>query len=187
MSADNYRGLSHMAPGCAVTSMECAKKSPFGFRYLPPLCPRSLTISPAERAWTRSPLGKPAGNGGRPRSRRPGREAKPTTWLRLGADHLRAVYRGRHHVLGWRLLMHRGMLSGTPTRSATSSCRTSERDTGLVVSTVKVGNRHRSYIDPRDRLVDGIRCFLLAGRPWAVIQVQHGDRHSRCFGLAALY
>lgn len=27
-----------------------------------------------------------------------------------------------------------------------------------------------------DRLVDGVSCFLLGGRPWAVIQVQHDDR-----------
>jgi ATP-dependent Lhr-like helicase len=27
-----------------------------------------------------------------------------------------------------------------------------------------------------DRLVDGVSCFLLAGRPWAVLRVQHDDR-----------
>jgi len=36
-----------------------------------------------------------------------------------------------------------------------------------------LGSLNQAFVD---RLVDGVSCFLLAGRPWAVIQVQHGDR-----------
>ena len=36
-----------------------------------------------------------------------------------------------------------------------------------------LGTLNQAFVD---RLVDGVSCFLLAGRPWAVIQVQHGDR-----------
>jgi ATP-dependent Lhr-like helicase len=36
-----------------------------------------------------------------------------------------------------------------------------------------LGTLNQEFVD---RLVDGITCFLLGGRPWAVIQVRHDDR-----------
>ncbi|PRQ05139.1 DEAD/DEAH box helicase [Enhygromyxa salina] len=36
-----------------------------------------------------------------------------------------------------------------------------------------LGSLNQQFVD---RLVDGVSCFLLAGRPWAVISVQHDDR-----------
>jgi ATP-dependent Lhr-like helicase len=36
-----------------------------------------------------------------------------------------------------------------------------------------LGSLNQGFVD---RLVDGVSCFLLGGRPWAVIRVEHGDR-----------
>jgi ATP-dependent Lhr-like helicase len=36
-----------------------------------------------------------------------------------------------------------------------------------------LGSLNQGFVD---RLVDGVSCFLLAGRPWAVIRVEHTDR-----------
>ena len=36
-----------------------------------------------------------------------------------------------------------------------------------------IGTLSQSFVD---RLVDGLSCFLLGGRPWAVLRVQHDDR-----------
>ncbi|PRQ06619.1 DEAD/DEAH box helicase [Enhygromyxa salina] len=36
-----------------------------------------------------------------------------------------------------------------------------------------LGSLNQGFVD---RLVDGVSCFLLGGRPWAVIRVQHTDR-----------
>lgn len=36
-----------------------------------------------------------------------------------------------------------------------------------------LGSLNQEFVD---RLVDGVSCFLLAGRPWAVLRVQHEDR-----------
>jgi len=36
-----------------------------------------------------------------------------------------------------------------------------------------VGSLNQGFVD---RLVDGVSCFLLGGRPWAVVSVQHNDR-----------
>jgi ATP-dependent Lhr-like helicase len=36
-----------------------------------------------------------------------------------------------------------------------------------------LGSLNQGFVD---RLVDGVSCFLLGGRPWAVIRVQHSDR-----------
>ncbi len=36
-----------------------------------------------------------------------------------------------------------------------------------------LGSLNQGFVD---RLVDGVSCFLLGGRPWAVMRVEHGDR-----------
>jgi ATP-dependent Lhr-like helicase len=36
-----------------------------------------------------------------------------------------------------------------------------------------LGSLNQGFVD---RLVDGVSCFLLGGRPWAVVRVQHDDR-----------
>ena len=36
-----------------------------------------------------------------------------------------------------------------------------------------LGTLNQEFVD---RLVDGVSCFLLGGRPWAVLRVQHDDR-----------
>ena len=36
-----------------------------------------------------------------------------------------------------------------------------------------LGSLNQGFVD---RLVDGVSCFLLGGRPWAVIRVEHGER-----------
>ena len=36
-----------------------------------------------------------------------------------------------------------------------------------------LGSLNQAFVD---RLVDGVSCFLLGGRPWAVLRVQHADR-----------
>lgn len=37
-----------------------------------------------------------------------------------------------------------------------------------------LGSLNQAFVD---RLVDGVSSFLLGGRPWAVLRVQHNDRH----------
>jgi ATP-dependent Lhr-like helicase len=45
---------------------------------------------------------------------------------------------------------------------------TVQRDSGKVLGTLSQG-----FVD---RLVDGVSCFLLGGRPWVVVRIQHDDR-----------
>ena len=40
-------------------------------------------------------------------------------------------------------------------------------------NTQPLGTLNQGFVD---RLVDGVSCFLLGGRPWAVLRVQHDDR-----------
>jgi len=43
----------------------------------------------------------------------------------------------------------------------------------LTTTAQPLGTLNQGFVD---RLVEGISCFLLAGRPWAVLRIQHDDR-----------
>ena len=43
----------------------------------------------------------------------------------------------------------------------------------LTTAAQPLGTLNQGFVD---RLVEGISCFLLAGRPWAVLRIQHDDR-----------